>query len=152
MLGTRTRPHDMNTHIDPTSSSIDQRTSSHGRPLRASSVAIRASLMRFSPACVEAHTAPQHRRAGRHRPDIVLMDLQIPNMNGTDAIRTIRAERELEVLAHVAAGQANKTIAAHLAITEETVKGHVKSVLSKLGGNDRTHAVTIALKRGIIGL
>jgi DNA-binding NarL/FixJ family response regulator len=60
--------------------------------------------------------------------------------------------RELEVLVHVAAGNANKLIAAQLAISEDTVKGHMKSVLSKLGANDRTHAVTIALKRGIIEL
>ena len=61
-------------------------------------------------------------------------------------------ERELEVLQQVAAGNANKNIAAHLSISEETVKGHVKAILAKLGANDRTHAVTIALKRGIISL
>ena len=159
-----------------------------------------------------------------HRPDIVLMDLQMPIMNGTDAIRAIRAEsphariivlttfsgdvlatrafragasgyllknmlrkelldtirsvhaghkrippsiamalaehvagdtltaRELEILVEVAAGHANKIIALHLTITEDTVKSHMRSVLSKLGANDRTHAVTIALKRGIIEL
>jgi len=60
--------------------------------------------------------------------------------------------REIEVLRLVAAGNANKLIADQLSITEETVKGHVKNILSKLGANDRTHAVTIGLKRGIIEL
>jgi DNA-binding NarL/FixJ family response regulator len=60
--------------------------------------------------------------------------------------------REVEVLRLVSAGKANKTVANDLSITEETVKGHVKNILSKLGANDRTHAVTIALKRGIIEL
>ena len=58
--------------------------------------------------------------------------------------------REIQVLQQVAAGNANKIIAAHLDISEETVKAHVKNILSKLGANDRTHAVTMALKRGII--
>jgi DNA-binding NarL/FixJ family response regulator len=62
------------------------------------------------------------------------------------------SERELEVLQQVAAGNANKNVAAHLSIAEDTVKGHVKAILAKLGANDRTHAVTIALKRGIISL
>jgi len=44
----------------------------------------------------------------------------------------------------------NKIVADHLAISEETVKAHMKNILSKLGANDRTHAVTIALRRGII--
>lgn len=57
--------------------------------------------------------------------------------------------REREILQHVAAGNSNKMIAAQLSVTEETVKTHMKSILSKLGANDRTHAVTIALKRGI---
>jgi DNA-binding NarL/FixJ family response regulator len=60
--------------------------------------------------------------------------------------------REIEVLRLVAAGNANKIIADQLCITEETVKGHVKNILSKLSANDRTHAVTIGLKRGIIDL
>jgi DNA-binding NarL/FixJ family response regulator len=57
---------------------------------------------------------------------------------------------EIEVLRLIAAGKANKQIAAHLSVTEETVKGRVKSILSKLGANDRTHAAMIGLKRGII--
>jgi DNA-binding NarL/FixJ family response regulator len=59
-------------------------------------------------------------------------------------------EREVEVLRRVSAGNANKEVAAQLSIAEETVKVHMKSILAKLGANDRTHAVMIALKRGII--
>jgi DNA-binding NarL/FixJ family response regulator len=62
------------------------------------------------------------------------------------------SDRELEVLQQIAAGNANKNIAEHLSIAEDTVKGHVKAILAKLGANDRTHAVTIAIKRGIISL
>ena len=159
-----------------------------------------------------------------HRPDVMLMDLQMPGMNGIDAMSAIRGEfpdarfvvlttytgdvqivralkagarayllksllhrelldtirsvhagnkrippeiaaeladhaaddqltpREIEVLRLVAAGNANKIVADRLSITEETVKAHVKNILSKLDANDRTHAVTIALKRGIIEL
>jgi DNA-binding NarL/FixJ family response regulator len=159
-----------------------------------------------------------------HRPDVTLMDLQMPDMNGIDAIIAIRDEfpeariivlttyegdalaqralkagaqayvlkgsvrkelldtiravhsgkkriqaeiatqladhagddaltpREIEVLSLIAAGNSNKLIADNLSITEETVKGHVKNILSKLAANDRTHAVTLGLKRGIITL
>ena len=59
-------------------------------------------------------------------------------------------EREIEVLRAVAAGNANKMVAQQLHVSEETVKAHMRSILSKLGANDRTHAVTIAVKRGII--
>jgi two-component system, NarL family, response regulator len=58
--------------------------------------------------------------------------------------------RELEVLKLVASGYANKAISAHLDINEETTKTHIKSVLAKLGARDRTHAVSLGLKRGII--
>ena len=160
----------------------------------------------------------------RHRPDVTLMDLQMPEMNGVDAMVAICAEfpaariivlttyvgdalvlralkagarayllksllrkelletirlvhagqkrivpvvaadlaehatddalspREVDVLRLIAGGNANKAIATQLSITEETVKGHVKNILAKLAANDRTHAVTIALKRGIIDL
>ena len=60
--------------------------------------------------------------------------------------------REVDVLRLISSGKANKVIAGDLCITEETVKGHVKNILAKLSANDRTHAVTIGLKRGIIDL
>ena len=60
--------------------------------------------------------------------------------------------RELDVLRAVAAGNSNKIVADRLAISEETVKSHMRTILSKLSANDRTHAVTLALKRGIIDL
>ena len=159
-----------------------------------------------------------------HRPDVTLMDLQMPALNGIDAIIGIRSEfpnariivlttytgdvqvlralkagargyilkahvrrelletiravhagqkrippevaaelaehtgehdlstREIEVLRLIATGNANKEIAAQLCIAEDTVKSHVTNILAKLRANDRTHAVTIGLKRGIIGL
>lgn len=159
-----------------------------------------------------------------HHPDVTLMDLQMPEMSGIDAIIAIRNEfpgarivvlttytgdiqvlralkagaqgyllknllhkelletiravhagkkslspeasheiashavddllspAEVSVLRLIAAGNANKQIAAQLSVTEETVKGRVKSILSKLGANDRTHAAMIGLKRGIIEL
>jgi DNA-binding NarL/FixJ family response regulator len=159
-----------------------------------------------------------------HRPDVTLMDLQMPDLNGIEAIdcihrefpnariivlttytgdvqvvralragargyvlkghvhrellETVRAvhagqkripleiaaevadhaadddltSREIDVLRLIAAGNANKQIAGHLSIGEATVKSHVTNILSKLGANDRAHAVTIGLKRGIIEL
>ncbi|NGZ86364.1 response regulator transcription factor [Duganella sp. SAP-35] len=58
--------------------------------------------------------------------------------------------REMEVLMYAASGNSNRRIAERMTISEETVKAHMKNVLAKLAANDRTHAVTIALKRGII--
>ena len=160
----------------------------------------------------------------KHRPNLTLMDLQIPDMDGIEAMVAIRSEfpeariivlttykgdvkilralkagarafllkgllqkelletiravhagqrrippevaaeladhtiddalttREIDVLRLIAGGNSNKLIADQLSITEETVKGYVKNILSKLGASDRTHAVTIALKRGFIDL
>jgi len=160
----------------------------------------------------------------RHRPDITLMDIQMPEMNGIDAITHIIAEnpnakiivlttyngdaqifralkagaqgyllkgllrkelvetiravhagkkrispevasqvaeyatddtltaREIIILQLIAQGNANKVIADRLAVTEDTVKAHVRNILSKLSANDRTHAVTIGVKRGFIEL
>jgi DNA-binding NarL/FixJ family response regulator len=159
-----------------------------------------------------------------HRPDITLMDLEMPEMNGLDALIEIRREApgarvivlttysgdaqalralragacayllkdtihkdlrdtiravhagrksispevsfhiaehatddaltevEVRVLGLISEGNANKEIAALLSVTEDTVKGHVRNIMSKLGAKDRTHATTIGLKRGIIGL
>ena len=159
-----------------------------------------------------------------HRPDVTLMDIQMPNVNGIEAISAIQSEfpgahiivlttytgdaqvlralkagarayvlkghvhrelletiravhagqkrippdvaaqlaehatddeltsRELDVLRLIAAGNSNKLIADQLSIGEATVKSHVTNILSKLGANDRAHAVTIGLKRGIIEL
>ena len=61
-------------------------------------------------------------------------------------------EREIEVLRRVAAGRSNKVIAAELDVSEGTVKTHMRSILPKLEASDRTHAVMIALKRGILDL
>ena len=163
-------------------------------------------------------------RFREHRPDVTLMDLQMPEMSGIDAMSSIRGEfpdariivlttyagdvqisralkagarayllkgslrkelletiravhagqkrlsseaaaeiaehaaddaltpREIDVLRLIAGGNANKEIAAQLSLTEETVKSHVRNILAKLGANDRTHAVTIGIRRGIIDL
>jgi DNA-binding NarL/FixJ family response regulator len=64
----------------------------------------------------------------------------------------VLSAREVRVLSLIAAGNSNKQIAKELSITEETAKAHVKSILGKLRANDRTHAVTLALARGIIRL
>ena len=65
---------------------------------------------------------------------------------------TTLTRRETEVLQLIASGNPNKLVADKLFVTEDTIKMHVKSILSKLGANDRTHAVAIAVKRGIMEL
>jgi DNA-binding NarL/FixJ family response regulator len=86
-----------------------------------------------------------HRGLKRIHPDVAA---QLVSHLGEDALST----RELEVLALVAAGNSNKLIGVRLSISEDTVKAHLKSILAKLGANDRTHAVTLALERGILSL
>lgn len=187
-----------------------------------------ASLIGVQPDMVLVGEASNGREAIQQfrtqHPDVTLMDLQMPEMNGLDALIAIRNEApdakiivlttyagdmqirralkagahayllkntlhkelmetiravyagrkalspeasyemaehatddaltpaEIAVLRLIAAGNANKQIADQLSITEETVKSRVKSILSKLGANDRTHAAMIGLKRGIIEL
>jgi DNA-binding NarL/FixJ family response regulator len=86
-------------------------------------------------------------RAGRK-----ILHAEVAVELATHAADDALSEREIEVLSLIAAGNSNKLVADQLAISEDTVKSHVKSILSKLGVNDRTHAVTAALKRGIIEL
>ena len=83
--------------------------------------------------------------AGKRRvpPEIAM---EIAEHAADDAL----TERELEVLRRVGGGLSNKQIAQQLTISEGTVKAHMKSILPKLGARDRTHAVMIAVKRGII--
>ena len=71
---------------------------------------------------------------------------------GREALDLFPRHRETQVLRSIAAGKPNKLVADQLSVTEDTVKAHVKSILSKLGANDPTHAVTIAVRRGIIEL
>jgi DNA-binding NarL/FixJ family response regulator len=86
-------------------------------------------------------------QAGRKR-----IPLEIATQIAEHATDTTLTRREIEVLQLIAAGNPNKLVADKLSVTEDTIKMHVKSILSKLGANDRTHAVTIAVKRGIIEL
>jgi DNA-binding NarL/FixJ family response regulator len=71
---------------------------------------------------------------------------EIANHINSDSL----SAREIEVLRQVAGGRANRLVANELYITEDTVKGHMKSVLAKLRASDRTHAVMIALRRGLL--
>jgi DNA-binding NarL/FixJ family response regulator len=80
------------------------------------------------------------------------VDAEIAERIATSMSDDALSEREIKVLSLIAAGESNKVVAAHLRISEETVKTHVRSILAKLGASDRTHAVTLALRRGIIRL
>jgi len=66
--------------------------------------------------------------------------------------RETLSPREIDILRLIATGNSNKVIADRLSISEETVKAHMKSILSKLGVNTRTHAVAVAVQRGIISI
>jgi DNA-binding NarL/FixJ family response regulator len=77
---------------------------------------------------------------------------EVASSIATHVSETALTDREVEVLGHIADGKSNKLIAYNLSINEETAKTHVKNILSKLHANDRTHAVTLALRRGIIVL
>jgi DNA-binding NarL/FixJ family response regulator len=85
--------------------------------------------------------------AGKRR-----IPVEIATEIGQHAADDALTEREISVLRHVASGQSNKQIAIALGVTETTIKAHIHSILPKLSANDRTHAVTIALKRGIFEL
>jgi len=80
----------------------------------------------------------------RHIPESIAID--IAEHVSADAL----SKREVEILGEVAAGNANKEVGARLCISGETVKAHMKNILAKLGAKDRTHAVTIATRRGIL--
>jgi DNA-binding NarL/FixJ family response regulator len=83
--------------------------------------------------------------AGRRRiPDEIAKEL------GEHSLEDALTEREIEVLKMVARGIPNKVIASDLALAEPTVKSHLKNIFQKLGANDRTHAVTIAIRRGYL--
>lgn len=81
-----------------------------------------------------------------------LIPPEIASEIGQYAADDALTEREIDVLRRVAAGQSNKQIAIALGVSESTIKAHIHSILPKLNASDRTHAVTIALKRGIFDL
>lgn len=184
-------------------------------------IATQPDMQLVAEAATGAEAVQLHREMN---PDVTLMDLQMPEMSGLDAIIAIKSEapsariivlttysgdvlaqralqagaqayvlkslvrteilntirivhagekqvqadvaaemakhtadasltnREVQVLQLVASGCANKVISARLDINEETTKTHIKNILAKLGARDRTHAVSLGLKRGIISL
>ena len=85
--------------------------------------------------------------AGRKRVPLEVAE-QIAEHMGGESLTT----REIDVLKHVAEGKRNREIATHLFISEDTVKGHVRHIMEKLSAQDRTQAVAIALRRGIMQL
>ena len=82
----------------------------------------------------------------------VLREFQYVSLMGknVEALATSLSPRETEVLSYVAQGYGNKEIAHTLSISEQTIKNHITSILHKLDANDRTHAVVLALRHGLI--
>lgn len=115
------------------------------RALRALQAGASAYLLKQSVVRSELVAAIRMVHAGkRHIP------LEIATAMAEHAGDVALTGREIEVLQHIATGRANKQVASALAISEGTVKAHMKNILPKLGARDRTHAVMIAMRRGII--
>lgn len=104
----------------------------------ASGYLLKASLRHDLPDVIRSVHA-----GGRHLPPQLAVDL----VHNADAMLS---EREIEVLNLVAAGYSNKDVARELHVTEDTAKAHLKKIMAKLEARDRTHAVTIGLRRGFI--
>jgi DNA-binding NarL/FixJ family response regulator len=111
---------------------------------RALAAGARSYVLKSMPADELAETIRQVRAGKKRIPPQVAA--QLAEHLGDEAL----TEREIEVLRHVSAGNSNKIIADELALSEHTVKGHLKNILAKLGACDRTQAVTIALRRGLL--
>ena len=79
------------------------------------------------------------------------INLEVAQLIAQHTADDLLSEREINVLRLIAAGNSNKLIARELLIAEGTVKSHVKNILAKLRANDRTHAVMLAINRGILG-
>jgi DNA-binding NarL/FixJ family response regulator len=111
---------------------------------RALAAGARSYILKSMP-CDEIADTIRQVRSGRKRipPQVAA---QLAEHLSDEAL----TEREIEVLRHVSAGSSNKIIADELALSEHTVKGHLKNILSKLGASDRTQAVTIGLRRGLL--
>ena len=113
---------------------------------RALEAGARGYLLKTTPA-KELVEVIRQAHAGKKRipPDVAA---QLAEHMGEEAL----TPREVEVLQHLAGGNRNKDIADRLFISEETVKVHIKHIMEKLGASDRTQAVAIAIRRGIIQL
>lgn len=111
---------------------------------RALASGARSYLLKSTPPEVMADIIRKVYQGKKPIPTVVAA--QLAEHFGDDEL----TEREIEVLRHVSAGNSNKIIAAQLTLSEHTIKGHLKSILAKLGANDRTQAVAIGLRRGLL--